>query len=130
MRRVIAGGYAAQGAQGLYLLEHEPGRLMDAGIVAPACNVSAGVAGIDGERWFFVDEMTGTLLLYDSAQGWREIARVASGAANPVTSPWTTRVAGLPSRITAVARPHRFGWTQTACRARHPRCTSITAMVP
>lgn len=83
MRRVIAGGYAAQGAQGLYLLEHEPGRLMDAGIVAPACNVSAGVAGIDGERWFFVDEMTGTLLLYDSAQGWREIARVASGGREP-----------------------------------------------
>jgi 6-phosphogluconolactonase len=83
MRRVIAGGYAGAGAEGLYLLEHGAGSLSVTDVVAPVCNVSAGMADATGTGWFFVDEIAGELVLLDAARDWCERARVPSGGEQP-----------------------------------------------
>ncbi|WP_298813813.1 beta-propeller fold lactonase family protein [uncultured Sphingomonas sp.] len=83
MQRVIAGGYAEAGTEGLYLLEHGPGSLLVSDVVAPVRNVSAGIADVTGTGWFFVDEMAGELVLLDAARDWRERARVPSGGEQP-----------------------------------------------
>lgn len=83
MRRVIAGGYAEAGADGLYSLEHGTHGLSVTAVVAPVHNVSAGIVDATGTRWFFVDETAGELVLLDAARDWSERARVPSGGEQP-----------------------------------------------
>ena len=83
MIRLIAGGYAEAGAEGLYPLALADGTLSVGAPVPGIVNVSAGVRPADGERWFLVDERAGEVLLVNGGMGWRVIARHPSGGAGP-----------------------------------------------
>lgn len=81
MTDLIAGGYAAAGATGLYHLRRENDALTLAGVLAPVRNVSAGVRR--GALWYLVDETAGEIVVLDTARGWRQRARFASGGKEP-----------------------------------------------
>ena len=82
MIRLIAGGYADAGAEGLYPLALADGTLVVGAPVPGIVNVSAGVRRAD-EQWYLVDEGAGQVLLVDGAADWRVVARCASGGEGP-----------------------------------------------
>lgn len=81
--RVIAGGYAEQGAAGLRLLSMAGDGFTGNDLVAPLVNVSAGVRIPGSRKWLFVDEAAGCVSLADESEGWRELASVPSGGEGP-----------------------------------------------
>lgn len=81
--RLIAGGYADGGAQGLYPLVLEAGALLVDAPLAPVVNVSAGVRIPGAGRWFVVDEHASRIMLLDSDDSWRPLASIASGGREP-----------------------------------------------
>ncbi|MCD2317427.1 lactonase family protein [Sphingomonas sp. IC-11] len=81
--RVIAGGYAEQGAEGLRLLQIDGDRFTRNDLVTPIVNVSAGVRIPTSSKWLFVDEAAGCVRLADASDEWRELASVPSGGEGP-----------------------------------------------
>jgi 6-phosphogluconolactonase len=81
--RLIAGGYAEAGSQGLYPLRLVDGALHAEAPVPGIVNVSGGTRVVGSDRWFLVDERAGEVLHVDAAADWRVIARSPSGGKGP-----------------------------------------------
>lgn len=81
--RVITGGYAEEGAEGLRILHVDEGGITDAGAAASIVNVSAGVRIPFTDHWLFVDESAGRVVLTGAANDWRILPCVPSGGDGP-----------------------------------------------
>lgn len=75
-RAWIAGGYEKTGVTGLYRLRRDRRRLPIDGVVAPVCNVSAGVRL--GTRLYLIDETASDIVVLDATRDWPQVARFSS----------------------------------------------------